>query len=143
MSESQHLDTIRKYYDGCNRGDIDQMMSTFTPDVVHYFVEEPPVRGARELANKWAGFQQEGRVATWTVDHGIAQGDEAVIEWTLVYTRPARSPPTILLRGAEWYFFKDGKIAEIRAYELVPGDHKWELDGFPYAQKGYPTLPGG
>lgn len=141
MSESQNLETIRKYYDGCNRGDIDQMMSTFTPDVTHYFVEEPPVHGARELASKWVWFNQEGRVARWTVDHGIAQADEAVIEWTLVFTRPARSPPTIIERGAEWYLFKEGRIAEIRAYELVPGDHKRELDGYPYGPRGYPMLP--
>jgi ketosteroid isomerase-like protein len=141
MSESTHLETIRRYYDGCNRGDIDQMMSTFTSDVVHYFVEDSPVRGARELADLWAWFNQEGRVARWTVDHEIEQGDEAVIEWTLVWTRPTRSPPTIIQRGAEWYFFRDRKIAEIRAYDLAPGDHQWELNGFPYAAKGYPMLP--
>ena len=141
MSENAHLATIRRYYDGCNRGDIELMMSTFTPDVVHYFVEEPPIRGARELANKWAEFQEEGRTARWTVDHGIAQGDEAVIEWTLVYTRPSRTPPSIIVRGAEWYFFRNGRISEIRAYELVDGDHKCELDGFPYADRGYPMIP--
>jgi hypothetical protein len=87
-------------------------------------------------------YQSEGRISRWTVDHGIAQGDEAVIEWTLVYTRPISTPHTLIFRGAEWYFFgKDGRISEIRAYELVAGDHPCELDGFPYAERGYPMLP--
>ncbi len=140
MTESSNLDTIRRYYDGCNRPDIEQMMSCFTPDVVHYFRDSPPVRGARELANLWAGFHKEGVKVRWTVDHGIEQGDEAVIEWSMVHTKAGRTPPTIIIRGAEWYFFRDGKIAEIRAYELVKGDYQEELNGFPYSEKGYPTL---
>lgn len=144
MGEHPHLATIRKYYDGCNRADVDLMMSTFTPDVVHYFIDEPPVRGARALADKWVGFSKDESVPRWTVDHGIVQGDEAVIEWTLIWTRPHRQTVTVMTRGAEWYFFKEGKICEIRAYEaLGPGDRPNELDGFPYAQKGYPMLPSG
>ena len=38
MAENPNLATIRKYYDGCNRADIEQMMSTFDPNIVHYFV---------------------------------------------------------------------------------------------------------
>ncbi len=141
MSEHPNLATIRRYYDGCNTADAELMMSTFTPNVIHYFVEDKPIRGAAAIAAYWLPFQQEGRRAVWSVDHGIAQGDEAVIEWTLLYTRPARTPPTIMIRGAEWYFFRDGLIREIRAYELVGGDHPAELDGFPYAQHGYPVPP--
>ncbi len=143
MSEHPNLAIVRKYYDGCNRADIEMMMSTFAPDIVHYFVEEPPVRGARPLAEKWAGFRKNGAVAVWTVDHGIADGDEAVIEFTMIWNRPGRTPPSILVRGAEWYFFNNGRIAEIRAYELVgdvDGKHQWELSGFPYGERGYPVL---
>lgn len=141
MSESEHLDTIRKYYDGCNRGDIDQMMSTFTPDVVHYFLNTSWLRGAAELANYWTKFQNKDRVTVWTVDHGIAEGDEAVIEWTMKSTfRDGRAPR--IERGAEWYVFRNGKIAEIRAYYHQFEDHHIsELESFPYAQRGYPMLP--
>ncbi len=139
MAENPNLETIRKYYDGCNRADIEQMMSTFDPNIVHYFVEEPPVHGARQLAEKWAEYSAEGRIPRWTVDHGIAEGNEAVIEWTFVYTRPKRDPPTIVVRGAEWYLFKNGRIVEIRAYD--PTDlSRAELVDFPYAARGYPTL---
>ena len=135
-----HLTTIRRYYDGCNRGDVKLMISTFAPNVVHYFTGYPPVRGAAELANHWANFQKGGRTTYWTVDHAIAEGDEAVIEWTMRSYSSGDSHPTIL-RGTEWYVFKDGKIAEIRAYyHWAHGVEESELDGFPYGARRYPTL---
>ena len=143
MAEHPHLATIRRYYDGCNTADVELMKSTFTPDVVDYFVEDPPIHGADAVAAYWLPFQDEGRRAVWSVDHGIAEGDEAVIEWTLLYTRPGKDPSTLLFRGAEWYFFREGLIREIRAYEAVGGDHAAELDSYPYAERGYPMLPGG
>jgi hypothetical protein len=63
------------------------MRSTLIDDAVHYFVEEPPVIGARAIAEKWLEFFVDGRSAVWTVDHGVASHDEAVIEWTMCYTR--------------------------------------------------------
>ncbi len=138
MVEHANLAIVRRYYDGCNRADGEQMMSTFTPDVVHYFVEDPPVRGARALAEKWLSFFEDGRSATWTVDHGIAAEDEAVIEWSLVYRRRPGVPSEVY-RGAEWFYFDEGLIREIRAYELVGGDHPAELQDFPYSDRGYPS----
>ena len=50
-----------------------------------------------------------------------------------------------LMRGAEWYRIRDGRIAEIRAYYLnrhAPFERcHFELDGFDYAGRGYPVLP--
>ena len=141
MTEQSHLATIRRYYDGCNRPDVELMESTFTADVVHYFTNLPPIRGAANLAKFFAAFHPEWQ-AHWTVDHGIVERDEAVIEWTLRCVPPGRSQPE-LIRGAEWYFFREGKIAEIRAYYVgheTIGFGKYELDGFPYAERGYPIL---
>jgi ketosteroid isomerase-like protein len=141
MTEQSHLATIRTYYDGCNRPDLELMESTFTPDVVHYFTNLPPVQGAGTLAHFWADFN-----AAWqthfTVDHGIVEKDEAVVEWTMRCVPPGQSEPE-LIRGAEWYQFREGKIAEIRAYYVGHeslGYGKYELDGFPYAERGYPVL---
>jgi hypothetical protein len=48
--------------------------------------------------------------------------------------------PRELLRGAEWVRFREGRIAEIRAYYLwTPDRRESELIGFPYAERGYPT----
>ena len=60
------------------------MRSTFTEGVVHYFTHHEPVRGAEALAHYWASMQPKID-ACWTVDHGIVQGDEAVIEWSMTW----------------------------------------------------------
>ena len=41
-----HIEVILAYYCGCNSQDFDLMMSTFTPDIVHYFVDHSAVVGA-------------------------------------------------------------------------------------------------
>jgi SnoaL-like domain len=143
MADSAPLATIKRYYEGCSTANRELMLSTLAPDVVHYFVEDPPIHGADALASKWLEFFGDGRHAEWTVDAAVVEGDQAVIEWTMVYTRPAKSPPIFLIRGAEWYVFRDGLIAEIRAYELVAGEHPHELAGYPYAGRGYPVPPAG
>ncbi len=108
------------------------MKSTFSPDVVHYFVNFPSKHGADELANYWAEFQKHGQTTRWTVDHGIVQGREAVIEGTMVTTGPGIDGRRVL-RGTEWYVFRDGLIAEIRAYyHFARGLDRSELIDFPY-----------
>lgn len=109
-AEHPHLAAIRRYYQGCSTGDADLMLSTFTEDVVHFFPTNPPVRGAPELAQHWQKVR--GRVeAVWTVDNGLADGEQAVVEWTMRYRSPQTGQMT-LVRGAEWYIFRDGLIAE-------------------------------
>ncbi len=50
--------------------------------------------------------------------------------------------PQIILRGAEWYEFRENKIAEIHAYYHLSPDNLngRELIEFPYAERGYPTF---
>jgi hypothetical protein len=133
--------TIRRYFDGCNAADVDLMASCFTPDAVHYFppgMYEGPWRGARVIAEHWARL-----VATigsaWTIDRLICEPDtyQAVIEWTHYKTADGT-----MLRGDEWYLFDPGTglIKEIRAYYASPqaaGLSRLELEGFPYAERGY------
>jgi len=142
MSEHPHVSTIRRYYAGCNAPDVALMRSTFTDDVVHYFVDHAPVHGSEGLAMYWAKVVPRTQ-ASWTLDHAIVQGDEAVIEWSMRWT-PANTGRPELLRGTEWYRFRDGKIAEIRSYHCNPhltGPANFELHGFPYAARGYPGVP--
>ena len=141
MSAESALDLIRCYYAACNAADRAAMRATFCDDVVHYFTHHAPVRGADALAEHWARMQP--RIGGhWTLDHGIAQGAEAVIEWTLRWSSPGGAPE--LMRGAEWYRFRGHRIAEIRAYYLNPHApytrRDFELDGFDYAGRGYPIL---
>ena len=134
-----YLRTIAHYYDGCSRADFDTIRATLTDDVVHYFTHAPIVRGGDELANFWvkvsARFEDN-----FAVDHGIVEGNECVIEWSLEY-RPKPDAPRELIRGAEWYVFRDGLIAEIRAYYMNRHDpypnNNFELWDYPYTERGY------
>jgi ketosteroid isomerase-like protein len=138
------LDVVRRYYDGCSAGDAEEMRATLTDDVVHYFlapnVGSSPVRGGDHLARYWrkvAGMIE----ARWVVDHalvGSAHPVEAVIEWTMFW-RPQGATSRVATRGAEWFVFAaDGRIAEIRSYYRQQ-PNTTELDGFPYAARGYST----
>jgi hypothetical protein len=133
-----YLETIRSYYMGCSTGNVELMISTFTPDVTHYFTAHEPVSGAETLANYWASFNTKESKAEWTVDRFMASDNEAVIEWTMIVTVQGEQRKE-MLRGAEWYQFRKGRIAEVRAYYLWTPEQKGsELLGFPYAERGYP-----
>ena len=142
MSQPELLEVVRRYYEGCNRADEALMMSTFDPQVVHYFTHHVPVRGAAALARYWSGMQPK-IAGHWSLDHGITCGREAVIEWTLRWTPPGEKR-ALLMRGAEWYLFRGGLIAEIRAYYAnprspLPSHDDFELLEFPYAERQYPV----
>lgn len=133
-----HIDTIQTYYRGCNAADVALMCATFTDDVVHYFVDIEPVRGAQALAAFWARAGPRTR-ARWHLDHALVAGDEAVIEWTMHWTPPEGAEEEVL-RGSEWYRFRDGRIAEIRSYHNnwhLRDPANFELRGFDYDARGY------
>jgi ketosteroid isomerase-like protein len=134
------LEVITLYYDGCSSGDVDLMLETLHPDVVHYFLApnpgSTPVAGAEHLARYW---RKVARMldARWVVEHCLAGPDEAVIEWTMYWT-PPEGTGRVATRGAEWFTFAEGRIREIRSYyQQRPATT--ELDGFPYAARGYWT----
>ena len=141
MDTAQKLELVSRYYDGCSTGDIDLMRQTLREDVVHYFLApnpgSAPVAGAEHLARYWRKVQAQiaGR---WIVDHIIGEHDEAVIEWTLFWTTP--DGERVATRGAEWYRFAAGRIAEIRAYYQQPA-RTTELERFDYVGRDY-SRPG-
>lgn len=136
------LDLVRRYYDGCSAGGVALIEATLHPEVVHFFLAPnqgcAPVRGAQHLARYWRKVQAMID-ARWVVDQICAGDAQAVIEWTMFW-RPAGSPQRVATRGAEWFAFEDGLIREIRSYyQMRPATS--ELDGFPYAARGY-SVPG-
>lgn len=133
-----YIEVIQTYYRGCNTADVELMMSTFTDDVVHYFVDHSAVRGAQGLANYWAKVAPRTQ-ANWQLDHALVQAPEAVIEWSMSWV-PAQTGAAELLRGSEWYLFRDDKIAEIRSYHnnyYLQEPANRELWDFDYAARGY------
>ncbi|MEM7003681.1 MAG: nuclear transport factor 2 family protein [Pseudomonadota bacterium] len=133
-----YIEVIKTYYRGCNTADVALMCSTFTADVVHYFVDHSAVRGAQALANYWAKVAPRTQ-ANWQLDHALVQDDEVAIEWSMRWQPPADVPPEIL-RGSEWYIFQDGKIAEIRSYHnnfYLQATENRALHDFDYSTRGY------
>ena len=125
-------------------------MSTFTDDVIHYFVDHSAVEGAAALANYWAKVGPKTQ-ANWQLDHAIVEGNEAVIEWSMRWV-PAATGEAEILRGSEWYLFRssqgehsqsgDSRIAEIRSYHnnfYLQAPENRELHDFNYATRGYRT----
>jgi ketosteroid isomerase-like protein len=134
-----NLDHIRSYYEALNTGDPDLVASHFTDDAVHYYTRLGPHLGAERIGqNSKMGVEMiDGQ---WYLEHGIAQGDEAVIEWTMTWRDP-KTGEKRLDRGTEWFLMRNGKIAEVRAYHH--GNKKnpqGDLLGFDHAGRGYTTL---
>lgn len=135
--EATNIEVVLQYFDGCNSGDVGELMSTLNPDVTHYFLPPtfPPITGAEHLANYWRKYK-ENLDPVWKIDHIIASGDEVVSEWSCRWTNPA-SDKRIMSRGSEWYVMRDSKIAEVRAYFITDIESDVELATFPYAERGY------
>ena len=134
-----HLDHIRSYYDALNTGDPDLVASHFTDDAVHYYTRLGPHEGAERIGqNSKLGVEQiDGQ---WYLEHGIEQGDEAVIEWTMTWRDP-RSGDKRLDRGTEWFLMRAGKIAEVRAYHHGGKKNpQGDLLGFDHAGRGYTMM---
>lgn len=136
-SDADTIELIKKYYRGCNSGDIELLMSTMTHDIAHYFLQPGTsvVRGAEHLAKYWRKVQKNLN-ARWEVDYAIAKGPDAVIEWTIFWTNPENGL-RLTTRGAEFYVIKDGLISEIRAYYNQLADRDSELVDFDYRQRGF------
>jgi ketosteroid isomerase-like protein len=129
---------ISRYYDGCSSGDVDMMLQTLHPDVVHWFLApnagSTAVAGAEHLARYWRKVTAMHE-ARWVVDTICATPEQAVIEWTM-WWQPAGVAERVATRGAEWFTCTDGLIGEIRSYyQMRPATT--ELDGFPYAARCY------
>ena len=98
-----------------------------------------PRVGSESIAELWRGtIRQNG--SRWTIDRMVSDENEVVIEWT--HWQPG---PGTHIRGAEWYEFdENGLITVIKAYYASPRDRSLaanELDGYPYAELGYPMSP--
>jgi ketosteroid isomerase-like protein len=139
-TEEKNIEVVRRYYDGCNCGDVEILLGTLAPDVVQYFLPSrfPPIRGAEHLASYWRQYKH-ALDPVWSIDHIIAHGDEVVSEWSNIWT-PAGTKKRIMLRGTEWYILRAFRIAEVRAYFIFDDVANAELAGFPYGERGYLTF---
>jgi ketosteroid isomerase-like protein len=135
--EARNISVVLKYFDGCNTGELDDLISTLDPEVTHYFLPQQfkPIQGAQHLAKYWRKFKILLN-PTWKIDHIIAQNDEVVSEWSCLWT-PEGTELRRMMRGSEWYRMREGRIAEVRAYFGYSDKSDTQLTGFPYGSRGY------
>ena len=136
---SARLDHVRGYYAALDTGDADVIAPYFTDDAVHYYTRLGPHEGGRTIADHaaWAYEHLDGR---WILEQAVEGDDEVVIEWTMTWRDP-ESGARRLDRGTEWFRFRDGKIAEVRAYHHSgPRNRSGDLVGFDHAGRGHTTL---
>jgi ketosteroid isomerase-like protein len=133
------LDHVRSYYESLNSGEADRVARHFTDDAVHYYTRLGPHEGARTIGEhtRLAVEQLGGR---WVIEDAIDDGERVVIEWTMTWRDPRSGEPR-LDRGTEWFEFRDGKIAEVRAYHHSNEKNRsGDLVGFDHAGRGHTTL---
>jgi len=135
--ESSNVSVVLKYFDGCNSGDLEVLLSTLDPHVVHYFLPTrfPPIRGAEHLAKYWRKFKNLLN-PVWRIDHIMGRDDEVVSEWSCRWT-PQGTSRRVMMRGTEWYVMREGRIAEVRAYFLYDDSADAQLTDFPYEERDY------
>jgi ketosteroid isomerase-like protein len=132
-----NIAVVLKYFEGCNTGIIEDLLSTLEPDVTHYFLpgQFTPIRSAEHLAKYWRKFKLQLN-PTWKIDHILGHGDEVVSEWSCQWT-PQATDKRLMMRGTEWYVMRNGRIAEVRAYFAYSAAENTELSGFPYLSRQY------
>ncbi len=134
-----HVDHIRSYYAALNTGDAQAVASHFTDDATHYYTRLGPHEGA-ETIGQMTDLAVKSIEAQWFVENAIEESDQAVIEWTMTWRDP-KSGEKRLDRGTEWFLFRDGKFAEVRAYHHGgPKNPSGDLLGFDHAGRGYTML---
>jgi len=136
-AEEHNIAVVLKYFDGCNTGILEDLVSTLDPNVTHYFLPEQfkPIRGAQHLAKYWRKFKNVLN-PVWKIDHIIARRDEVVSEWSCAWT-PEGTNSRVMMRGTEWYIMNNSRISEVRAYFAYSDKSDTELTGFPYGDRDY------
>lgn len=130
---------VRAYYEALNTGDAAAVSAHFTDDATHYYTRLGPHEGAKTIGDM-AALGVSTIDAQWYIENLIEAGDEVAIEWTMTWRDP-QSGEKRLDRGTEWFRFRDGKIAEVRAYHH--GGRKnpqGDLLGFDHEGRGYRML---
>jgi ketosteroid isomerase-like protein len=127
---------VTAYYADLRTGDAQRVARHFTDDAVHYYTRRAPDRGAETIGRN-AALAVEHLRAEWRLEHVVASDEEAAVEWSLAFDDQRDTSRRLLDRGAELFAFRDGLIAEVRAYY---GDRGGDLREFDHAGRGHAVL---
>ena len=134
-----HTDHIRSYYEALNTGDAEAVSAHFTDDATHYYTRLGPHESAKTIGD-YAALGVQTIDAQWYIEDLIEAEEQVAIEWTMTWRDP-QSGDKRLDRGTEWFGFRDGKIAEVRAYHHGGKKNpRGDLLGFDHQGRGYRML---
>jgi hypothetical protein len=140
MADLTPLERVRAYYRDLNTGDVEKVARHFQPAANHFYTRMEPQLSAQRIGE----LTEQGVKlldASWHLEHAIEQGNEVVIEWTMLWRDPRHDNVQRLDRGTEWFRIEDGLIAEVRAYHHSDArNRQGDLVGFDHAGRGYTTL---
>ena len=140
MSDLTPIERVRAYYRDLNTGDVEKVARHFHPQANHFYTGLEPNRSARAIGEV---TEQGVKLldASWHLEHAIEQGNEIVIEWTMLWQDPRHDNVRRIDRGTEWFRVEDGLIREVRAYHHSDGKNRQgDLIGFDHAGRGDTTL---
>jgi hypothetical protein len=140
MAELTPLERVRAYYRDLNTGNPDKVARHFHPNANHYYTRLGPMRGAQSIGELTEqGVKQLD--ASWHLENGIEQGEDVVIEWTMLWRDPRHDNVRRLDRGTEWFRVEGGLITEVRAYHHSDDrNRQGDLVDFDHDERGYTTL---
>jgi ketosteroid isomerase-like protein len=105
---------------GWSRGNVDLLMSVYSPDVV--FVEtpfSPPIKGTDAVRAYWRDVPYHQSDITFTSGEIYAAGPWLATEFKLAYRR-RRTGEWVEARGAIFCEIENGRVTEMRMYW-----HRW------------------
>ena len=134
------VDHIRSYYEALNTGDAEAVARHFTDDATHYYTRLGPHEGAETIGQMTdlavESIEASGTSRTRSKVMAGRSGDRVVDD----LARPEGGEKR-LDRGTEWFVFRDGLIAEVRAYHHGgPKNPSGDLLGFDHEGRGYTML---
>jgi SnoaL-like domain len=140
MSDLTPLERVKAYYRDLNTGNLDKVARHFQPSANHYYTRLGPHLSAQAIGE----LTEQGvrhLDASWHLEHALEQGNEVVIEWTMLWRDPRHDGVKRLDRGTEWFRVEDGLIREVRAYHHSDTKNRQgDLLGFDHAGRGYTTM---
>jgi hypothetical protein len=140
MSKDRLLETLLRYFRGCNNGDFELFKTAVAEDVTSYFVDTPPIHGRENLTQFFKMLYDMMKVR-WTIDRTLIGEQEVVVEWSMLWTPPCAIEEEID-RGVDWLIFQDDLIAKVYQYyrpRNLPSDQPYKFQGFPYHDRNHPS----
>lgn len=113
MSQSEHADTIRRYYAAWVADDVPTVLALCTDDVVAGVMPGRDLRGKEEVARFLGKFGAGMKDKRYEFHAILVEGDIGMLEGVERYTKDGKPVSTPFMTV---FRFRDGRIASWRDY---------------------------